>query len=244
MKKKFADLHLFLDLKDRATTTSMIKKAEKLGYNLIAAPLSPETNFEEIVNLREIFCTYNLDFASRVDLQPRNHSELMHQLRRFRRKFELICVACTNKIVARQAAKDHRVDLLNFPLLDFHYRYFDKSEAELASNSSAALEIDIKPLLLLEGAKRTRLISNLRLEAAIAKKFDIPIIISSGVSAGYLMRKPREMAALCFLFDLDEDIAMKTVSHNPNSLVKRNREKFSHKFVAPGIRIIREGRDC
>jgi RNase P/RNase MRP subunit p30 len=40
------------------------------------------------------------------------------------------------------------VDLLNFPHLDYHKRFFDRAEAELASSSLATLEVDIKPLLL------------------------------------------------------------------------------------------------
>jgi ribonuclease P/MRP protein subunit RPP1 len=244
MKREFADLHLYLDIKENATAVSMMKKAVKLGYRLIAVPLSPEITLQEIANMRKTFRTYNLDLVSRIDLQPKNHRELMYQLRRFRRKFELICVICTNKTVARQAAKDRRVDLLNFPLLHFRYRYFDKSEAELASKSLAALEIDVKPLILLEGIRRIRLISSLRREAAIAIKFNIPIVLSSGASAEDLLRKPKEMAALSFLFDLDKDIALRAVSHNPSSIVKRNREKLSYRFVAPGIRIIKDGKDC
>ena len=139
----------------------------------------------------------------------------MRQLRRLRRKFEVVCVYCENKEVARQAAKDRRVDLLNFPSLDFRRRFFDRAEAELASSSLAALEIDVKPLLVLEGPARIRLLSSLRREAAIAKEFHVPIVVSSGVSAEMLLRKPREMAALAFLFGLDEASALEAVSRNP-----------------------------
>ena len=52
------------------------------------------------------------------------------------------------------------------------------------------------------------------------------------------------MAALAFLFGLDEASALKVVSQEPVAIVKRNREKLSSKFVAPGIRLIKEGKDC
>ena len=52
------------------------------------------------------------------------------------------------------------------------------------------------------------------------------------------------MAALAFLFGLDEASALETVSKNPVAIVKRNREKLSSGFVAPGIRVIKEGDDC
>jgi RNase P/RNase MRP subunit p30 len=244
MKRTFADLHLRLNLKDSATALRIINKAAKLGYRLIAVSLSPETREDETVKLQSICSDAKIDFASRVDIKPKTHKDLMHQLRRLRRKFEVICVTCENKEVARQAAKDHRVDLLNFPSLDFHKRFFDRAEAELASKSLAALEVDIKPLLVLEGPARVRLLSNLRRETAIAREFHVPIVVSSGVSNEMLLRRPRELAALAFLFGLDETSALEAISQNPVSIVKRNRQKLSPKFVAPGIRVIKEGKDC
>ena len=244
MKRVFADLHLRLNVKDNAATLRMINKAATLGFGLIAVPFAPETRMDEITKLREACNEAEIDFASRIDLRPRTNKDLLHQLRRLRRKFEVVCVVCENKAVARQAAKDRRVDLLNFPLLGFRSRFFDRAEAELASNSLAALEIDVKPLLVLEGPARIRLLSSLRREATIAKKFHVPIVVSSGVAEAKLLRRPQEMAALTFLFGLDEASALKAVSQEPVALVKRNREKLSSKFVAPGIRVIKEGKDC
>ena len=185
-----------------------------------------------------------MDFASRVDLRPRTQNELLSQLRKFRRKFEVICVLCENKDVARQAAKDRRVDLVSFPLLDFRSRFFDRAEAELASSSLATLEVDIKPLLVLEGPARVRLLSCLRRETLVARDFHLPVVVSSGVSEMLLLRKPREMAALASLFDFEEDALLDAVSVNPLAIVRRNREKLDRGFVAPGIRIIKEGDDC
>lgn len=244
MKKIFADLHLRLNIRDQTATLRMITKAASLGYRLIAVPLSPETTENEITQLKDACSEAKVDFASRVDLRPKTPNELLRALRRLRRKFEVICVNCDNKQVARQAAKDRRVDLLNFSSLDFRKRFFDNAEAELASNSLAALEIDMRPLLVLDGASRIRLLLSLRREVAVAKEFQVPIVISSGVSEEKLLRKPREMAALAFLFDLDEASAFKAVAQEPAAIVKRNREKLSSNFVAEGIRVVREGKDC
>jgi RNase P/RNase MRP subunit p30 len=136
------------------------------------------------------------------------------------------------------------VDLLNFPQVDFRRRFFDRAEAELASSSLAAFEVDTKPLLVLEGAARIRLLSSLRREVTTAKEFHVPIVVSSGVSDEMLMRKPSELAALASLFDLDKISATEAVSKNPAAIVKRNREKLGSRFVAPGIRVVRRGKDC
>jgi RNase P/RNase MRP subunit p30 len=244
MKRICADLHLRPNSKDPEHVSQIISKASRLGYRLIALTFPSNLAEEEIRRLVDISKEAKIDLVSRVDLEPRTPRELIHGLRRFRRRFEIIGVICESKNVARQAAKDRRVDLLNFPSLDFRSRFFDRAEAELASNGLASFEIDIKPLLTLEGPARIRLVSNLRREAAIAKKSHVPIVISSGVSDKMLMRKPRELAALASLFDLDEVSAIEAVSKNPLAIIKRNRDKLSSRFVAPGIRIVRRGNDC
>jgi ribonuclease P/MRP protein subunit RPP1 len=220
----------------------VVSTASKLGYTLIAIP-SRKFSEEQIRQVRETSERSNLDFASRVDLRPRTPDELISFLRKLRRRFEIIAVMCESKSVARQAAKDRRVDLLNFPQPDFRRGFFDAAEAELASNCLASLEIDVKPLLTLEGPARIRLLSSLRREVATAREFHVPVVISSGVSDEMLMRRPRELAALASLFDLSRGEAREAVSKNPTAIVKRNREKLASEFVAPGIRIIRRGKN-
>ena len=244
MKKIYADLHLRPNLKDPEQVACMIRKASELGYSLIAMSLPSNFPEEKIHQLRNICNEAKVDFASRVDLKSQTSKGLINSLRKLRRRFEIISVMCESKHVARQAAKDRRVDLLNFPSPSFRRRFFDKAEAELASNSLASFEIDIEPLLILEGPTRIRLLSSLRREVAIAQAFHIPIVISSGASNELLMRKPRELAALASLFDLDKASAVEAGSRNPLAIIKRNREKLDPNFVAPGIRIVRRGKDC
>jgi RNase P/RNase MRP subunit p30 len=244
VKRVFADLHFCLNVKDSAGILRMVNKAVALGYGLVALPLAPESSVDEVERLRTVCSEAGADFASRVDLRPRTHNEFIRQVRRLRRKFEVVCVSCENKAVARQAAKDRRVDLLSFPSLDFRGRFFDRAEAELASNSLAALEVDVKPLLVLAGPARVRLLSCLRREVAVARKFGVPVVVSSGVSKVLLLRKPREMAALAFLFGLDEASGLEAVSQSAKVIVERNREKLKGGFVAPGIRVVKEGEDC
>jgi ribonuclease P/MRP protein subunit RPP1 len=244
MKRVFADLHLRVNGKDLTQTKKLIQKAAELGYKLVATQLAAETKPEEIGQLKTVCADMGLDFSSRVDLRPRSQDELLSLLRKLRRKFEVICVLCENKEVARQAAKDRRVDLLNFPLLDYRCRFFDRAEAELASCGNAGFEVDAKPLLVLEGPGRVRFLSCLRREIAVAIEFHLPIVVSSGVSELILLRKPREIALLCSLFGLEGDAGLDAVSVNPAAMVERNRGKLGVGFVAPGIRVINQGGNC
>lgn len=244
MKKVFADLHLRLNLKDLPTLQRYVERASRFGYRYISVPFISDPQPDEINKIKDASRAVGIDFVSRADLRPRSENELMTVLRRIRRKFEVICVICDNKEVARQAAKDRRVDLLNFPSIDYRKRFFDRAEAELASNSLSALEFDVKPLLTMEGPARVRLLTSLRREILVAQEFHVPLVISSGVSEERLMRMPRDMASLGFLFGLDESSGLEAVSLNPEMIIARNREKLTSSFVAPGINVIKEGNDC
>ena len=241
MKRTFADLHLRANGNDPAQITKFASKAAELGYKMIATQLPPAANMEEIRKLKTLCNQVGLDFVSRIDIRPKNQNELLTLLRKLRRRIEILCVICETKEIARQAAKDHRVDLLCFPSLDYRKRFFDRAEAELASSGAAAFEVDIKPLLVLEGPMRVRFLSTLRREVTVALEFHVPIIVSSGASETLLLRKPREMALIASLFGLIGSQALDAVSTNPTGLVKRNREKLGSDFVAPGIRLIKRG---
>ena len=241
MTRKFADLHLRVNPKDYNQTQQAIGTAARLGYRYIGIPSTSAFDSSEVDALRDKYKNTGLDFVSRIDFKPKSQEDLMHFLRKFRRKVEVICIVCDSKEVARQAAKDRRVDLLNFPSFDYHKRFFDRAEAELASCSLAALEIDAKSLLVLSGSSRVRLLSSLRREVALASEFHVPVVISSGVSEEFLMRNPRDLASLSYLFGLQELQALDAVSTNPKEIVLRNREKLDSKFVAPGIKVLKEG---
>jgi len=244
MKRTCADLHLCVDPNDVERVSRVVSKASRLGYALVAVPFPPRLDEAAVGKVRKECEDVGTELVSRVDLRPRTTEDLLSGLRRLRRRFEVVAVMCESKHVARQAAKDRRVDVLNFPLLDFRRRFFDAAEAELASSSLVSLEVDMGPLLRLEGVARVKLLSNLRREVATAKDFRVPIVVSSGVADEMLMRKPAELVALASLFDLSGVSALDAVSSNPVTIVRRNQGKLDHGFVAPGIRVIRRGRDC
>ena len=243
MTRQFFDLHLRLNLKDQQAAQRVISKAAKLGYQQIGVPTDQYPSSGDMVSQlkKSTPAQTNIDFISRINFRPRNQEDVTRFLRKYRRKYEIICIQCDNKETSRQAAKDRRVDLLNFPNLDYRKRFFDRAEAELSSNCQTALEIDIKPLLVLEGPPRTRLLSTLQREVLLALRYHVPIVISSGISEEKFLRKPRDMASLGLLFGLGEKESLDAVSENPKKILTRNREKLNQAFVAPGVKVIKEG---
>jgi RNase P/RNase MRP subunit p30 len=240
---KFVDLHLCVPFKDAEQQRKLITKASELGYRLVGVPIPATASPKDTENLRKLCSEAGLDFVTRVDLAPRTPRELLEDLRRLKRRFEIVSVLCASKPVARQAAKDRRVDLLSFSATKPRDRFFDSAEAELASGALASFEIDLAPVLSLEGFLRTRLITSLRKELAVAKRFHVPVVVSSGATNEFLLRRPHDYAALTFLFDFDSSLALSGLSKVPSTIVERNRQKLSSGFVTPGLRVVRRGKD-
>ena len=242
--KKFVDLHLHPNLDNKEQTEKLIDKASDLGYSLVGITLSPKIKQDTTRFLRKTCRTHGVDFATRIDLTPKSSSELLKNLRQLRRKFELVSVNCFSKSVARQAAKDHRVDLLVFPSSNPRERFFDYAEARLASQGVAALEIDMEHLLRSAGFSRVRLLSCLRREVAIAEKLGIPVIISSGAVDSFQLRGPHDYMSLAMLFGMGSTSASGAVSVAPLTIVERNRRKLDSGYVARGVRVVRRGTNC
>jgi RNase P/RNase MRP subunit p30 len=236
--RRFVDLHLRVPSKNLLQAEMMIKKASELGYSIVGIPFQPTASQEQINKIKQVCNEAKLDFVTRTNLFPRNSGELLRDLRRYRRKYEIVAVRCNTKDVARQAAKDRRVDLLQFSATNFRQRFFDKQEAELASQALSSLEIEMAPLLQLTSFSRIRLLSRLRKEVATSERADVPITLSSGATTEQLMRGPHDYAALTTIFDLSLPSALNALSETPSSTVERNREKLSPDFVSPGIRIV------
>jgi len=242
--KSFVDLHMQPSVDDSEQARKMVCRSSALGYRLVGISFPLNVTRDKVRQLQSICTNVGIDLVTRLDLTSKTPGQLLHQLRHFRRKFEVISVVCTSKVIARHAAKDRRVDLLSFPNAIFRGQSFDRAEAELASKSLSSLEVDMAPLLSSKDFSRIRLLSTLRKEVAIAKKFGVSVAISSGATNVQFMKGPYDYAALASLFDMTAPLALRALSEVPLAIVKRNREKLSPDFVAPGIRLVRRKTGC
>jgi RNase P/RNase MRP subunit p30 len=242
--RKFVDLHLRPPINILGQVERMVKRSFELGYRSVGMSLPHNIKREKIRQLKTICENVGVDLVTRIDFVPKTSGELLRNLRRFRRKFEVVSVTCNSKSVARQAAKDRRVDLLAFSTGFSRKRFFDNAEAELASKAGGALEIDMASLLSLTGFPRIRFLSSLRKEVTIAEKFKVPTVISSGATDAGLLRGPYDYAALATLFDLPMAVALRGLSENPLSIVETNRRKLGSGYVAPGLFVVRDVKRC
>lgn len=231
--RRFIDLHIN-PLNERIK--EMLEKASGLGYKCLGL----STDLDLVESVKGEASVLGLDVVSRVDLRPRSTNDLTRSLRRMRRRFEILSVECSSRAVARQAAKDHRVDILRFPgeLQQRLKVRFDRQEASLAADLSCAYEVSLSDLLGKGPMVLSRLLSVMREEVQNAIKLDVPIVVSSGAKSPLLMREPRAMASVLSLLGLDEEQSLNAVSSHPWRIVSVNRSKLGPGFVSPGVRVV------
>ncbi len=243
MKSRFVDLHLRPPIDQIDKVQMLIEKSAELGYSMVGLTFPTDVKREHIAHIRKACMDLGLDLVTRVDLTPKNSRELLSALNKVRRKFEVVAVNCQNKEVYIQAAKDRRVDLIS-SLGDYRRHFFGVSEARLASEKSAALEINLTPLLYLGGFRRIQFMSILRREISSASRFNVPIVLSSGADNPRLLRKPDDYVFLAYLIGFDPHAAKLALSTNPRSIVERNRSKMSPNYICPGVHLVKRGEDC
>jgi RNase P/RNase MRP subunit p30 len=215
----------FTDLRVRkpaepAEFERMILTAKEMGYRHLGVVYDDDHVAYEN--------SLGMDIISRVELSPTSPGELLSSLRRIRNRFEVVAVYCSSKAVARQAAKDHRVDILMFPgdLSERKAVGLDEQEATLAAGMGCSFEISAVELIRAGSTRMAKLLTRLKKETAAARRHDIPIIVSSGAAAALELREPRALSAILDLLDVEEESALDMISMNPLGIVERNRRKL------------------
>jgi len=205
--RHWVDLHL------KPQTPEMAVEMEKLAVSL---------GYAHAASTRPVGA------ATRIDIEARHGKELQDALRRNRRRCDVLAVRCLSKEVARQAAKDDRIDIIQFPddPAQRKQNHLDTHEAELLDGSGRAYEINLCDLLAPGPMQLSKAINLIKKDLAVATRHDIPLILSSGASTPLAMREPRALTALASLLDVDEEYAADMLSTNPEAILERNHAKL------------------
>jgi len=237
--RRFTDLHLRFPKNGLNELEEMLTLSSDLGYSTVAVAFNQNMK-EEIKQTRTICLDLGIDLVTRINMEPNTTGELLRAVTGLRHRFEIIAVKCSTRGVARQAAKDRRVDLLNFPTEPAQREglYFDRHEAALASGSLSALEINASTIIGAKASHRARLLATMRREVMEARRFKVALVLSTGAENLHGVKTPRDLASFLTLIDIDWESALDTVSSEPLKIVERNRQKLRKDYLSPGVRIV------
>jgi len=193
------------------------------------------------LGLNEKIETNTIDIVKCLDLNPKNPNELLRSLRSYRWKTEIITVNCRTKSVARQAGRDRRVDLINYPITDkWKDNHLDRQQAGLMRDSGSVYLIDLSRLLINDRFLLRKNIEFIKRNKDNAVKRGVPVVASSCATDVWGLRDPYGLAALLSLLDVDEDHALDMISSVPTGLVDKNRVKLKDSYILEGVWVIED----
>jgi len=169
-----------------------------------------------------------------VEIEVRNSSRLHGFVGKFRKKVDVLVVHGGSESINRSAVENPNVDVLtNLPT--GRDNGFNHVLAKSAHDNEVAIAFNLDVIIKQRGGRRVHALGHFRKNLQLARKYNVPTILTSNAMSCYDMRAPREMIALAGLFGMEEDEANAALSTIPEGIIKRNRRNTS---TPQGVRII------
>ena len=227
-KPKFYDFCVHTIPDGDNTAEQLVALARHFGYSGIALA----NHSDKLPKSRHVLTsTGGFEIFRGIELVEENPSKLNGLIEKFRQSVDVLIVHGGSETVNRAALENPRVDILNHPA-------FDKSSglnqvlAKAAAENGVAIGLTLRPLLHSRGSRRIRLLSDLRANLDLARKYDVSLVLSSDAVSCFDLRSPMETLALAEVCGLEEDEAIDSISTVPEKIISRNH---------PGPGYIREG---
>lgn len=172
-----------------------------------------------------------------IELVEENPSKLHGLIGKFRKSVDILIVHGGSETVNRAALENPRVDILNHPA-------FDKSSglnqvlAKAASENGVAIGLTLRPFLNSRGSRRIRLLSDLRANLDLARKYEVSLVLSSDAMSCFDLRSPMEALALAEICGLEEDEAIDAMSTVPEKIISRRRPRNG--YIREGVEVLEE----
>jgi ribonuclease P/MRP protein subunit RPP1 len=222
--------------------------AEKMGYHGIALVISSNDSsyknskgqLEVLKDLKkkcqEFQENNHLSIQIGLEILAKNPTDLKKQVKRFRKRFDILLVHGGDVKINREATEDPRVDILCHPYRSRYDAGVNHVLATKAAENQVAIELNLKYFLLTRPNQRHRVLSQFRSIVKLHHKYNFPVIITSGAGSLYDLRNPLDIISLAKCFGMTEDEAYKALSTVPQEIKARN--KIRDQVIVQGVRLL------
>ncbi|MCL7410995.1 MAG: ribonuclease P protein component 3 [Methanosarcinaceae archaeon] len=230
VKPKFYDLNVHSIPDGKNTSSEMAALAKHLGYSGIAI-----TNHSNTESKPSGFEANNLEMFRGIEVVSNNPSKLHGLIGKYRNNVDVLIVHGGDEDINRAAVENKNVDILAHPITPKDSG-LNHVLAKSASDNNVAIEFNLDAIFIGRGGRRVHALSYFRKNVEIARKFDVPMVLTSNAVSYFDLRAPREMIALAGLFGMDKDEAVAAISTVPAGIISRNRQGSG--FIREGVEII------
>jgi ribonuclease P/MRP protein subunit RPP1 len=171
-----------------------------------------------------------------VEIHPKNPQDLKRKLQKFRKKSDLLLVHGGDLKINRAACENSRVDILSHPYRGRRDSGINHVFARKAAENRVAVEFNLKYLFKTRFNHRYRVLSQFRDILKLQRKFEFPLIITSGANSIYDLRSPLDIMALTRCFGMDKEEAHQALSETPRQIIETN--KVRSRVIAEGVVLV------
>ena len=210
------------------TVSRFAHAAARYGYDgvVVRATSTPDVAYEPIRD------RFGADVVDGVEIVADNPESAAGAVGAHRKSRTLLLVRGGTDRLNRFAVEQERVDVLTRP--------FDGDGdvnhvlEKAARDHGVRLEVDLGPVLRLDGGRRVQALRKLRKLRELVDAYDAPYVVSATPESHHQLRSPRDLDALGEVLGFD-DGAVETGLREWARLTARNRERLSESFIAPGV---------
>ncbi|MFQ6050587.1 MAG: RNase P subunit p30 family protein [Candidatus Hydrothermarchaeota archaeon] len=218
------DLHVHSSLSTGSTSpVKLAVDAKKLGLNGISlTDLSDRMEWKTLENNRKAIYEELDDFKILLGAEIKGTStyELKKQIKKFRKKCDLILVHGGDLKINRWAVKEKEVDILAHPELYRQDSGLDHGMVRLAEKNDVAIELNFRNLLSTSHSSRARLIEKMRKNLRLCLKYNARVIVTSGAHSTYDLRGPYDFRAFLHILGAKEDESKRIIEETENIVTK------------------------
>lgn len=235
---KYFDMHVHSAFSEGESSIEQIaERAKILGYSGICFSeyYKGKDRMDELkAEIEKVSGKCDIDIF--LGFEARTTKEIK-TLSGMRGMFDVLLVHGGDLKVNRAAVETKEVDILTHPE---HGRYdcgMNHVMAKLAKKNNVAIEINFREILIHDKKTRATLLSNMRDNIKLAKKYKAPIILCSGSISHWELRDHMCITSMASELGMDEITAKYSISKIPESILKLANERKSKKWIMPGVKV-------
>ncbi len=243
MTQKYYDLHI--NPEDLET----VNIAERLGWGGICVVKDFDTNLREFSERIKLLKEKSkVELFIGAEIKTEIPQEIPKKARTALEYVDIILVSGGVEGVNRAVSECWEIDILCHPertgekdQMDYKNSGIDHVTAKFMSERFIAIEINFSEVLNSSGVLRSRILGRMRQNLVLAKKYNVPVVITSGARDVWGLRAPRELIAFGISLGMKEDYANACVEKIPGLIIKKAKDRKDPNVIMEGLEVVSWG---
>lgn len=213
-------------------------EVERLGYTGVVTFKHEENKnndySDDLISLRK-----DSSFQTRrgVMIYSKNTADLKRKIQKSHNETNVLMVYGGDLKINRAACENPQVDIISHPYRGRRDCGINHISARKAAENMVAVELNVRYLLRSRPQNRYKVLGYFREILKLQKKFNFPLIITSGAHSIFELHTPHDIIALTYCFGMNEEDATFALSQTPRNIIERR--DISSNVLLKGARIIK-----